>query len=68
MDLELEWNVREQDDCEVGEASNGSGLMKKTFSIPACGGVHHVGVHHVGVLLYSAGYSNPAWATPEQDC
>jgi len=38
----LEWNVREQDDCEVGEASNCSGLMKKTFSIPACGGVHHV--------------------------
>jgi len=38
----LEWNVWEQDDCEVGEASNCSGLMKKTFSIPACGGVHHV--------------------------
>ncbi len=38
----LEWNVWKQGAFEVSEASNGSGLMKKTFSVPACGSVHHV--------------------------
>ena len=33
----MEWTVREEDGFEVSEAANGSGLMKKTISIPGCG-------------------------------
>ena len=32
----MEWTVREGDGLEVSEAIDGSGLMKKTISIPAC--------------------------------
>jgi hypothetical protein len=45
----MEWTVREEDGFEVGEAINGSGLMKKTISIPTCGVIHHV------VSYYTAG-------------
>ena len=38
----LEWNVREKDGFEVGEATNGSGLMKKTASISARGVAHRM--------------------------
>ena len=38
----MEWNVREEDGFEVGEAIDGSGLMKKTISIPAYGAIYHV--------------------------
>jgi len=38
----MEWTVREEDGFEVGEAIDGSGLMKKTVSIPACRSIHHV--------------------------
>jgi Gti1/Pac2 family len=38
----MEWTVREVDGFEVGEAIDGSGLMKKTTSIPACRCLHHV--------------------------
>ncbi len=45
----MEWTVWEQDGFEVGEAIDGSGLMKKTISIPACRAIHHV------VSYYTAG-------------
>jgi hypothetical protein len=46
----MEWMIWEEDGFEVGKAKDGSGLMKKTISIPACG-------HSPGrVLLYGAGY------------
>jgi Gti1/Pac2 family len=45
----MEWVVQEKAGFEVCKATNGSGLMKKTISIPACGGVHHV------VSYYTAG-------------
>jgi hypothetical protein len=38
----MEWNIREEDGFEVGEAIDGSGLMKKTISIPESGRIHHV--------------------------
>jgi hypothetical protein len=38
----MEWAVWEEHGFKVGEATNGSGLMKKTISIPACGGIYHV--------------------------
>ncbi|KAL8902279.1 MAG: hypothetical protein Q9207_004797 [Kuettlingeria erythrocarpa] len=38
----MEWTVWEGDGCEVSEAIDGSGLLKKTSSIPACGKTHHV--------------------------
>lgn len=38
----MEWTVCERDGFEVSEAIDGSGLMKKTISIPACGKTHHV--------------------------
>lgn len=37
-----EWIIREKDGFEVGEATNGSGPMKKSASIPACGAIHHM--------------------------
>jgi Gti1/Pac2 family len=38
----MEWTIREEDGFEVGEAIDGSGLMKKTISIPESGRIHHV--------------------------
>lgn len=38
----MEWIIREKNGFEVGKATNGSGLMKKTASIPACGAIHHL--------------------------
>jgi hypothetical protein len=38
----MEWTLREEDGFEVGKALDGSGLMKKTVSIPACGVIHHM--------------------------
>jgi hypothetical protein len=38
----MKWTVLEKNDFEVSEASDGSGLMKKTISISACGCIHHV--------------------------
>jgi hypothetical protein len=38
----MKWTVREEDGFEVCEAIDGSGLMKKTISIHACGAIHHV--------------------------
>lgn len=38
----MEWTVREGDGFEVSESIDGSGLMKKTISIPAYGKIHHV--------------------------
>ena len=38
----MEWNVREEGDFEVSEATDGSGLMRKTTSVRDCGATHHV--------------------------
>ncbi len=49
----MEWAFREQDGFEVGEAIDGSGLMKKTITIDASRAIHHV------VSYYTAGDSHP---------
>ena len=49
----MEWAFREQDGFEVGEAIDGSGLMKKTIEIDASRAIHHV------VSYYTAGDSHP---------
>ena len=38
----IEWNTWTEDGFEVGEATNGSGLMKKTTSISISGTSHHL--------------------------
>jgi hypothetical protein len=38
----MKWTVRKEGGFEVGEAIDGSGLMRKIISIPACEGIHHV--------------------------
>jgi Gti1/Pac2 family len=38
----MEWTFRQEDGFEVGEAMNGSGLTKKTISIPVNECLHHV--------------------------
>lgn len=54
----MEWTVREGDGFEVGEAIDGSGLMKKTISIPARGSIHHV------VSYYTAWHARPLARPP----
>jgi hypothetical protein len=40
--MEWEWNVQEEDGFEVGEAADGSGLMRRTIRIPDNRCFHHV--------------------------
>jgi hypothetical protein len=55
----MEWNVQEEDGFEVGEAADGSGLMRKTIRIPDSRCFHHVVSYYNGI-----GCSNLGWAIP----
>lgn len=56
----MEWTVQEEVGFEVGEAAEGSGLMRKIISILVSGCLHHV------VSYYTASYA-PTLAPPSRE-